>query len=300
MATTDGSMNGNRTAFKANHNAQTKAKECAKSLHSQAMKYHLKMDRPSKFMIMCLTRIEDGLLRNGTLKKKKHKSVDIDGPSFLYLVPSQERAAQVRLVCKPLQELGIQTVCLHTAAPLDHQIRSLKASEPEFVISTPERFLELVSLEAIDMSRLSLLVIDRLECCSRDGFLNEMKAMKQSIPGESQAIIFNGSLGSLSSSALRNLLGDHKAICRLSANVSIASQSAGISQNVDTCTSEEKLSKSIQILNKEYGMRSQSKFLKVLFVGKNVKSQLFADNLMAQGYSISKNSFSDGTQDLNR
>ncbi|XP_026417298.1 uncharacterized protein LOC113312779 [Papaver somniferum] len=176
---------------------------------------------------------------------------------------------------------------------------SLKASEPEFVISTPERFLELVSLEAIDMSRLSLLVIDRLECCSRDGFLNEMKAMKQSIPGESQAIIFNGSLGSLSSSALRNLLGDHKAICRLSANVSIASQSAGISQNVDTCTSEEKLSKSIQILNKEYGMRSQSKFLKVLFVGKNVKSQLFADNLMAQGYSISKNSFSDGTQDLN-
>lgn len=58
----------------ANHNAQTKAKECAKSLHSQAMKYHLKMDRPSKFMIMCLTRIEDGLLRNGTLKKKKHKS----------------------------------------------------------------------------------------------------------------------------------------------------------------------------------------------------------------------------------
>ncbi|XP_026397637.1 uncharacterized protein LOC113293087 [Papaver somniferum] len=334
----------------ANHNAQTKVKECAKSLHSQAMKYHLKMDRPSKFMIMCLTRIEDALLRNGTLKKKKHKSflvsdwgvefwqgfvsgsnildtsgdcssieqiawivstaadvisenekegVDIDGPSFLYLVPSQERAVQVWSVCKPLQELGIQTVCLHTAAPLDHQIRSLKASEPEFVISTAERFLELVSLEAIDMSGLSLLVIDRLECCLRNGFLNEMKVMKQSIPGESQAVIFNGSLGSFSSSALQNLLDDHKAICRLSANVSIASQSAGISQSVNTCTSKEKLSKGIQILNKEYGKHSQSKSLKVLFVEKNVRSQLFADTLTAQGYSISKNSFSDGTQDLN-
>ncbi|KAI3916613.1 hypothetical protein MKW98_026355 [Papaver atlanticum] len=402
MATIDGSMNGNCTAFKrmscglpdseayfdgknehdswnrnkviklnpcetsrndicskssmgielvqANHNGQMKVKENAQSFNSQAMKYHLKMDRPSKFMIMCLTRIEDALLRNGTLKKKKHKSflvsdwgiefwqgfvsgsnildtsgdcssieqiawivstaadvisenekegLDIDGPSFLYLVPSQERAAQVRSVCKPLQELGIQTVCLHTAAPLDHQIRSLKASEPEFVISTPERFLELVSLEAIDVSGLSLLVIDRLECCIRDGLLNEIKATKQSIPGESQAVIFNGSLGSFSSSALQNLMGDHKAICRLSANISIASQSAGISQSVDTCTSEEKLSKGIQILNKEYGMRSQSKSLKALFVGKDVKSQLFADTLTAQGYSILKNPFSDGTQDLN-
>ncbi|KAI3989670.1 hypothetical protein MKX01_036279 [Papaver californicum] len=255
MATSDGSMNGNRTTFKrmncglpdseeyfdgknehvswnsnkvielnpcetsrndicskssmcieleqANRNGQMKDKENAESFNSQAMKYHLKMDRPSKFMIMCLTRIEDALLCNGTLKKTKHKSflvgdwgiefwqafvsgsdildtsgdcssieqiawivstaadvisenekegVDIDDPSFLYLVLSQEKAAQVQSVCKPLQELGIQTVSLHSAAPLHHQIHSLKASEPEFVISTPERFLELFSLEAVDIS----------------------------------------------------------------------------------------------------------------------------------------------------
>ncbi|KAI3960799.1 hypothetical protein MKW98_026191 [Papaver atlanticum] len=329
--TTDGSLNRNHTTFKRmicgipdfeayfdrknehvswNSNKVIKLNPCETSrndIRSKTVKYHLKMDRPSKFMIMCLTRIEDALLRNGTLKKKKHKSflvsdwgiefwqgfmsrsnildtsgdsadvisenekegIDIDGLSFLYLVTSQEITAQVRSVCKPLHELGIQTVCLHTAAPQDHQIRSLKASEPEFFISTPQIFLELVSLEAIDMSRLSLLI----------------KATKQYIPGESQAVIFNGSLGSFSSSALKNMLGDHKAICRLSANVSITSQSVGISQSVDTCTSEEKLSK-VQI--------SQGALCR-----KNVKLQLFVDTLTAQGYSISKNSFSDGTQDLN-
>ncbi|XP_026458971.1 uncharacterized protein LOC113359575 [Papaver somniferum] len=217
----------------ANHNEQMKVEENGKSLNSQAVKSNI-LDTsgdcsPIKQIAWIVSTASDVISEN------EKEGVDIDGPSFLYLVPSQERAAQ---------------------------IHSLKASEPEFVISTPERFLELVSLEAIDMSGLSLLVIDRLECCIRDGFLNDIKGKKQYIPDESQAVIFNGSLGSFSSSALQNLLGDHKAICRLSANVSIASQSVGISQSVDTCTSEEKLLKGIQILNKEYDMCSQSRSLK--------------------------------------
>jgi len=35
---------------------------------------------------------------------------------------------------------------------------SLKSCEPEFLISTPERLLELVSLKAIDISGISMLV----------------------------------------------------------------------------------------------------------------------------------------------
>lgn len=34
----------------------------------------------------------------------------------------------------------------------------LKSCEPEFLISTPERLLELVSLKAIDISNVSMLV----------------------------------------------------------------------------------------------------------------------------------------------
>ncbi|KAI3989824.1 hypothetical protein MKX01_040794 [Papaver californicum] len=349
MATTDGSMKGNRTTFKrmscglpdsedyfdgknehvswnkqANHNGQMKDKENAQPFNSQAMKYHLKMDRPSKFMIMCLTRIEDALLHNGTLEKKKHKSflvsdwgiefwqafvsgsdiLDTSGDcssieqiAWLVSTAADSRSGTVSMQTTPgaRNTDGELTRCCSIASP----DTSLKASEPEFVISTPERFLELVSLEAVDMSGLSLLVIDGLECCIREGFLDEIKATKQSIPSESQAVIFSGSLGTFSSSALQNLLGDHKAICRLSASVSITSQSACISQSVDTCASEEKLLKGIAILNKEYGQRSQSQSLKVLFVGKNVKPQMFANTLKAQGYSISKNSFSDATQDMN-
>lgn len=38
-------------------------------------------------------------------------------------------------------------------------INSLKNCEPEFLISTPERLLELISLKAIDISGVSLLVM---------------------------------------------------------------------------------------------------------------------------------------------
>lgn len=45
-------------------------------------------------------------------------------------------------------------------------VNSLKSSEPEFMISTPERLLELLSLKAIDLSGVSWLVM-----CSLDLFM---------------------------------------------------------------------------------------------------------------------------------
>ncbi|KAK1299934.1 hypothetical protein QJS10_CPB13g01701 [Acorus calamus] len=81
----------------------------------------------------------------------------IANPFLLYIVPSHEKAVQVRAVCKPLKALGVHTVSLHEDASLDHQVQGLKSCEPEFVVSTPERLLELVSLGAIDISDVSLL-----------------------------------------------------------------------------------------------------------------------------------------------
>ncbi|KAL9251436.1 hypothetical protein AKJ16_DCAP14957, partial [Drosera capensis] len=64
---------------------------------------------------------------------------------------------QVHSVCKPLKAFGVHTVSLHPGATVDNQIHGLKSCEPEFIVATPERLLELVSLEAIDLSGLYLL-----------------------------------------------------------------------------------------------------------------------------------------------
>nr|CAB3459366.1 unnamed protein product [Digitaria exilis] len=95
--------------------------------------------------------------------RKERLGMVVSCPFLLYLVPSQEKAAQVRSICKPLKPLGIHSVSLHPGASVEHQISGLKTCEPEFLIATPERLLELVSLKAIDISSVSMLVKEILE-----------------------------------------------------------------------------------------------------------------------------------------
>ncbi|THU50200.1 hypothetical protein C4D60_Mb06t17600 [Musa balbisiana] len=47
----------------------------------------------------------------------------VPSPFLLFLVPTREKAVQVRSVCKPLKALGIHTVSLHPGAPLDRQVQ---------------------------------------------------------------------------------------------------------------------------------------------------------------------------------
>ncbi|KAI3809244.1 hypothetical protein L1987_25214 [Smallanthus sonchifolius] len=83
-----------------------------------------------------------------TITKKEKEGESFTGPYLLFIVPSQEKATQVRAVCNPLKEFGIHTVSLHPGASIDHQIHGLKTCEPEFLVCTPDRLVELVSMGA--------------------------------------------------------------------------------------------------------------------------------------------------------
>nr|XP_025687401.1 uncharacterized protein LOC112789642 isoform X2 [Arachis hypogaea] len=98
-----------------------------------------------------------------TFVRKEKQGLSLGSPFLLFLVPSQEKALQVRTVCKPLKSLGIHTVSIHSGATLDHQIQGLKSCEPEFLVSTPERLMELLSLKAIDISDVSILSTEALD-----------------------------------------------------------------------------------------------------------------------------------------
>ncbi|XP_057979526.1 uncharacterized protein LOC131165603 isoform X4 [Malania oleifera] len=98
-----------------------------------------------------------------TIARKEKEGLSFTSPFLLFLVPSQEKATKVRSVCKPLKAHGIHTVSLHPGASLDHQIHGLKSCEPEFLVSTPERLLELIALNAVDISGVSALGIQVLD-----------------------------------------------------------------------------------------------------------------------------------------
>nr|GMD52728.1 ATP-dependent RNA helicase [Ipomoea batatas] len=73
----------------------------------------------------------------------------------------------------------------------------MRKCEPEFLISTPERLAELISLNAIDLSGVSLLVIDGP--VYEGGSIDAIKTIRNLIPGSSQTLIFGGCLNNLES-----------------------------------------------------------------------------------------------------
>ncbi|KAM6600640.1 hypothetical protein CsatA_020249 [Cannabis sativa] len=141
-----------------------------------------------------------------TISKKEEEGVSYASPFLLFLVPSQEKATKVRSVCKPLKVHGIHTVSIHPGASLDHQIQGLKNCEPEFLISTPERLLELISLKAVDISGVSLLVIDGLEAHCRNGYVDSIAAITKSLSGNARRLVFNDCVSSSHAAVLQKLI----------------------------------------------------------------------------------------------
>ncbi|KAG6402212.1 hypothetical protein SASPL_139087 [Salvia splendens] len=127
----------------------------------------------------------------GIISMKEKEGVSFTGPFLLYLVPSQDKASEVRGVCKPLKGLGVHTVSLHSGASIDHQIDGLNNCEPEFLVSTPDRLLEVVALEAVDISGVSLLVVDGLESPSSGAYFDAVKAVRQHITGSLRTVVFS-------------------------------------------------------------------------------------------------------------
>ncbi|KAK2967967.1 hypothetical protein RJ640_019447 [Escallonia rubra] len=115
--------------------------------------------------------------------------------------------------------------------------RRLRSCEPEFLVSTPERLLELVSVKAVDISRVSLLVIDGQDTLRKDDYLSTIKSTREHISGNPHTLVFNDFLNCRSTPILQSLLP--RPVVRLSLNNSVSSQSAYIMQSIHVCASEE-------------------------------------------------------------
>uniref|UniRef100_A0ACD6ARQ5 Uncharacterized protein n=1 Tax=Avena sativa TaxID=4498 RepID=A0ACD6ARQ5_AVESA len=198
--------------------------------------------------------------------RKEKLGVVVACPFLLYLVPSQEKAVQVRSICKPLKSLGIHSVSLHPGASIEHQISGLKSCEPEFLISTPERLLELVSLKAIDISNVSMLVIDGLRDFEGLNLCPAVNSIRRTISSDAQVTIFGGQCHQNSATVARNLLRGR--ITKLTTNDSVTSRSEFIAQHVHCCTPQEKTLKIKEILEQVL-VKHSSKTAKVLLVAAN-------------------------------
>ncbi|CAA7017734.1 unnamed protein product [Microthlaspi erraticum] len=208
----------------------------------------------------------------------------IVSPFLLWLVPSQSKANQVRSVCKALKTQGVHALSIHQGTSIDRQIDGLKYIEPEFLVSTPERLLEIVNLKGVDVSGVSLLVIDELGSLCTSGYLDAVKSIKQAIRSEHVSVVFNDSFSASYIPAVQSLLEGGSSVNRLSLTDSVTSQGSCILQTVNVCASEDKkLEKFSEVVES-----SSSKMIYIVTKEENF-GKLKA-LLMLKGLSVSANS----------
>jgi hypothetical protein len=217
--------------------------------------------------------------------RKERLGMVVSCPFLLYIVPSQEKAAQVRSICKPLKSLGIHSVSLHPGASIEHQISGLKSCEPEFLIATPERLLELVSSKAIDISSVSMLVIDGLRCFLDLNVTDKIYSIRDAISSNPQITIFTDPSDKNVAIMARNLL--HGRTTKLSINDSVSSRSAFITQHVHFCPLEKQKTSKVKEILEQILKSHAKKTLKCLLVAANgQKAQNLSSSLKLENCTV--------------
>jgi superfamily II DNA/RNA helicase len=115
-------------------------------------------------------------------------------PSGLVLVPTRELAVQVAKVIKPLAKTrGVRLATVYGGAPLSKQVNDLRGGA-EIVVATPGRLIDLVDRGAVELSNLSIVVIDEADRMADMGFLPQVEWLLRHTDREHQTLLFSATL----------------------------------------------------------------------------------------------------------
>ena len=133
------------------------------------------------------------------------------GALALVLAPTRELARQVFKECEALSAstpLNVMLIC--GGESLRFQTAALRKN-PEILVATPGRLLELMDRQAADLSALRMLVLDEADRVLEMGFGEDVTRIAVACPGERQTIMVSATLtgrgiGTLTRDLLRNPL----------------------------------------------------------------------------------------------
>ncbi len=130
-------------------------------------------------------------------REKTHQRVYKDWQArnfILVLVPTRELADQVYDNLVVLSEFcGLQGVSIYGGTGYDKQREGLKKN-PQFVIATPGRLLDLYKEHDVDLKQVRAVVFDEADRMFDMGFKDDMVYILHRIPRERQFLVFSATL----------------------------------------------------------------------------------------------------------
>lgn len=113
-------------------------------------------------------------------------------PRLLVLVPTRELAMQVALETRKFSKYlhDLKTVCIYGGQPIRFQEKML-FGRLDILIATPGRLLDFMERGRIDLSQLSMLVLDEADRMLDMGFIDAVKEIASQTPTSRQTLLFS-------------------------------------------------------------------------------------------------------------
>ena len=115
-------------------------------------------------------------------------------PRGLVLVPTRELAMQVTDVLTPLaRTLGLGVVLVAGGMSYTPQIRAFQRGV-DIVVATPGRLIDLMDQNAVDLTRVEVIVLDEADHMADLGFMPAVTQILDIIPAGGQRMLFSATL----------------------------------------------------------------------------------------------------------
>lgn len=125
--------------------------------------------------------------------------------------PSRELAYQIYDAAKQIAKHSEKEILVHNyvgGTDKQRQIEKLERRQPQIVIGTPGRVLDLMKSQALDVHNASVLVVDEADMTLDLGFLKETDAIASAMPKELQMMVFSATIPDKLKPFLRKYMTD--------------------------------------------------------------------------------------------
>lgn len=112
----------------------------------------------------------------------------------LIILPTRELALQVNESIKRIgKPLGIKTAVLIGGESIGRQIRDIR-NGPHIIIATPGRLVDHMTQRTINLSNVTILVLDEADHMLDIGFAPQIQRILQNVPKERQTMLFSATM----------------------------------------------------------------------------------------------------------
>ncbi|MCF6138645.1 DEAD/DEAH box helicase [Pseudalkalibacillus berkeleyi] len=121
-------------------------------------------------------------------------NTDAGSVQSLIITPTRELALQITMELKKLVEgKGINVLAVYGGQDINLQLKELDRVV-DIVVGTPGRILDHMRRETIDLSQVSMLVLDEADQMLQIGFLDEAEAIIEATPKSRQTALFSATM----------------------------------------------------------------------------------------------------------